>query len=394
MNAPLILTLNPGSSTIKFGLFRVTDGIPVRTGTGNIDFSHVPLTLGISNAGESATIKLSAPLKDDFHEVLDETLKVFATHFDLNDLASVGHRVVHGGDRFAGPVALDSETIAAVEDLIPLAPLHQPQSVQLIWAIRNLRPHLLQVASFDTAFHRTQANIVRRFAIPRRYFDEGIKRYGFHGLSYQYIATRLAREFPKLAAGKVVVAHLGSGASLCALDACVSRDTSMGFSTLDGVPMGTRCGELDPGVILYLLEHLGLTPGEVEEILYRQSGLLGVSAISADMRELSASDLPQAREAMELFALRIAGEVARLTATLGGIDGLVFTAGIGEHQPDVRALICDHLRWLGVDINVRLNSENARVISSNESAVTVLVLATDEECVIARETVSVLHRSE
>ncbi|PTB18910.1 acetate kinase [Trinickia symbiotica] len=394
MSAPLLLTFNPGSSTIKLGLFRVTDGGPVRFGAGSIDFGRVPLALEISNAGQSATIELSAALTEDLHDAIDETLDWLSTHFAFNDFASVGHRVVHGGDRFSGPVAIDGETLAAIEALTPLAPLHQPESVRLIRAIRELRPHLLQVASFDTAFHRTQADIVRRFAIPRHYFDEGIKRYGFHGLSYQYIATRLAREFPKLAAGKVVVAHLGGGASLCALDACVSRDTSMGFSTLDGVPMGTRCGALDPGVVLHLFERRGLSPREIEDTLYRQSGLLGLSGISADMRELNACGLPHAREAIDLFSLRIAGEIARLTATLGGLDGLVFTAGIGEHQPDVRASICEHLRWLGVDLNARLNEDNARIISNEGNPVTVLVLATDEESVIARETASVLRRGE
>ncbi|PMS36682.1 acetate kinase [Trinickia symbiotica] len=391
MSAPLLLTFNPGSSTIKLGLFRVTDGVPVRCGAGSIDFGRVPLALEISNAGQSATIELSASLTEDLHEAIDETLDWLSTHFAFNDLASVGHRVVHGGDRFSGPVAIDRETLAAIEALTPLAPLHQPESVRLIRAIRELRPHLLQVASFDTAFHRTQADIVRRFAIPRHYFDEGIKRYGFHGLSYQYIATRLAREFPKLAAGKVIVAHLGAGASLCALDACVSRDTSMGFSTLDGVPMATRCGSLDPGVVLHLLERRGLSPREIEDILYRQSGLLGLSGTSADMRELNACGLPHAREAIDLFSLRTAGEIARLTATLGGLDGLVFTAGIGEHQPDVRASVCEHLQWLGVDLNARLNEDNARIISNEGTPVTVLVLATDEESVIARETASV-HR--
>lgn len=394
MSAPLLLTFNPGSSTIKLGLFRVTDGMPLRCGAGSIDFSRAPLVLEIFNAGQSASIELSASVTEDLHDALDETLAWLSTHFAFDDFTLVGHRVVHGGDRFTGPVAIDAETLAAIEALVPLAPLHQPESVRLIRAIRELRPHVLQVASFDTAFHRTQSDIVRRFALPRHYFDEGIKRYGFHGLSYQYIAARLARQFPRLAAGRVVVAHLGSGASLCALDACMSRDTSMGFSTLDGVPMATRCGVLDPGVVLHLLQQRGLSLGEVEDILYRQSGLLGISGISADMRELNACGMPQAREAIDLFALRIAGEIARLTSTLGGLDGLVFTAGIGEHQPNVRASICKHLRWLGVDLNARLNEDNARIISNERSPVTVLVLATDEESVIARETVSVLRLGE
>jgi acetate kinase len=394
MSDPLLLTFNPGSSTIKFGLFRVARGEPVRIGQGKIDFHREPLQLDLSNGGKAIRVPLRASVTDDLHDVLDETLNWFARHFSLNDFVSVGHRVVHGGDRFAGPVAIDDRTLAAIDELVPLAPLHQPQSVRLIRAIRHLRPHLLQSASFDTAFHRGQSDLVRRFAIPRRYFDDGIKRYGFHGLSYRFIASQLAHLFPKLASGKVVVAHLGSGASLCALDAGVSRDTSMGFSTLDGIPMSTRCGALDAGVILHLLEQQRHSIREVEDILYHQSGLLGVSGISADSRELLASPLPQAREALELFAFRIAGEVARLATSLGGLNALVFTAGIGEHQPEVRAAVCGRLAWLGIELDQQSNAGNARVISSAASGPTVLVLLTDEEQVIAHEAISVLHREE
>ncbi|QCP49901.1 acetate/propionate family kinase [Trinickia violacea] len=397
MSDPLLLTLNPGSSTIKFGLFRVTGQEPVRIGTGKIDFRLNPLALDLSNGGETVRVPLNAPVTEDLHEVIDETLNWFAAHFSLKDFVSVGHRVVHGGDRFAGPVAIDDQAIAAIDALVPLAPLHQPQSLRLIRAIRALRPHLLQSASFDTAFHRSQADVVQRFAIPSRFFDEGIKRYGFHGLSYQFIASQLAQLFPTLAKGKAVVAHLGSGASLCALDAGVSRDSSMGFSTLDGIPMATRCGALDAGVVLHLLEQRGRSLSEVEDILYHQSGLLGVSGLSADSRELLASPLPQAREALDLFAFRIAGEVARLATTLGGLDALVFTAGIGEHQPEIRAAVCERLAWLGIELDAQSNAGNARVISSAASRATVLVLPTDEEQVIAREALSTfrtLHREE
>jgi acetate kinase len=394
MSEPLLLTFNPGSSTIKFGLFRVTGQEPMRIGGGKIDFRGDPLELHLSNGGETVRVPLSAPVTESLHEVLDETLNWFAAHFSLKNVVSVGHRVVHGGDRFAGPIAIDDQTMEAIEALVPLAPMHQPQSVRLIRAIRTLRPHLLQSASFDTTFHRSQPDWVRRFAIPRRFFNEGIKRYGFHGLSYQFIASQLARLFPALAKGKVVVAHLGSGASLCALDAGVSRDTSMGFSTLDGIPMATRCGALDAGVVLHLFDQHGLNPAEVEDILYHQSGLLGVSGISADSRELLASPLPQARQALDLFAFRIAGEVARLATTLGGIDALVFTAGIGEHQPQIRTAVCERLAWLGIELDPQSNGGNTQVISSAGSRSTVLVLPTDEEEVIARETVAVLHRGE
>jgi acetate kinase len=394
MSTPLLLTFNPGSSTVKIGLFSVVGGTAVRIGQGMIDFRRQPLRLHLSNGDKKTDVPLNAPITEDLHEVLDETLGWFAAHFPLDDLVSVGHRVVHGGDRFAGPVAIDDDTLTAIEELVPLAPLHQPQSVRLIRAIRHLRPHLVQSASFDTAFHRTQTDLVRRFAIPRALFDKGVKRYGFHGLSYQFVIGQLGRQFPHLARGKVVAAHLGSGASLCAFADGKSCDTSMGFSTLDGIPMATRCGALDAGVVLHLLEQEGLSAKEVEEILYAKSGLLGVSGISADSRELLASPRPEAREALELFAFRIAGEVARLATTLGGLNTLVFTAGIGEHQPETRHAVCERLAWLGVELDAPANQDNAGVISSAASRVSVLVLPTDEEQIIADEAVGVLHQEE
>lgn len=394
MNAPLLLTFNPGSSTVKIGLFRVTPEAAVRIGQGGIDFRQLPLRLHLANRSETKEIPLVSGVTEDLHDVLDETLGWFATHFPLDDLVSVGHRVVHGGDRFDGPVAIDDDTLAAIAALVPLAPLHQPQSLRLIRAVRHLRPHLIQSASFDTAFHRTQTDLVRRFAIPRRLFDQGVKRYGFHGLSYQFIIGQLEQQFPQLAQGKVVAAHLGSGASLAAFEAGRSRDSSMGFSTLDGIPMSTRCGTLDAGVVLHLLEQQGMNTAEIEDMLYTKSGLLGVSGISADSRDLQASHRPEAREALELFVFRIAGEAARLAATLGGLDSLVFTAGIGEHQPEVRSAVCERLAWLGVELDREANAGNARVISSARSLVTVLVLPTDEEQIIANEAVTIHHREE
>ncbi|MFT4434636.1 acetate/propionate family kinase [Caballeronia sp. 15715] len=391
MSAPLLLTFNPGSSSIKIGLFSVSSNGATRIGQGMIDFRHAPLSLRLENDGVVHDIGLKAVVTENLHEVLDETLNWFATHFSLTDLVSVGHRVVHGGDTFSGPVAITDETLAVIVQLTPLAPLHQPQSVRLIRAIRHLRPHLVQSASFDTAFHRTQTDLVRRFALPRHFFDTGVKRYGFHGLSYRFITGALARQFPQLAHSKLIAAHLGSGASLCAMNAGESRDTSMGFSTLDGIPMATRCGALDAGVVLHLLQQQGLSAAAIEKILYEQSGLLGVSGISADSRELAASTRPEAREALELFAFRIAGEAARLATTLGGLDCLVFTAGIGEHQPEVRAAVCGRLAWIGVELDDHANAANATIISAAGSRVTVLVLATDEEQIIADEAISILH---
>jgi acetate kinase len=306
-------------------------------------------------------------------------------------LAAAGHRVVHGGERFCGPVLIDDASFDAIADLVPLAPLHQPQSVRLIRALRDLHPNLRQTASFDTAFHATQSDLVRRFALPRDLHDRGIKRYGFHGLSYAYIAGELVRRFPALAARRVVVAHLGSGASLCGLEAGVSRDTSMSFTALDGIPMATRCGALDPGVLLHLIGQEGQSLETVNDMLYHRSGLLGVSGISGDSRVLLESSRPEAREALDLFTLRIAGEIARLAATLGGLDGVVFTAGIGEHQPPIRAAVCTRLAWLGIDIDAAANEVNAVTISAPASRIAVMVIPTDEEQVIADEAAAVLE---
>jgi acetate kinase len=315
-------------------------------------------------------------------------------HFSLGKLIGAAHRVVHGGDQFSGPVVIDADALAGIAALAPLAPLHQAKSIQIITAARRLWPDLPQVASFDTAFHRTQSDVVRRFALPRALFDEGIKRYGFHGLSYQSIAGQLQRTYPDLHAGRVVVAHLGSGASLCGLEHGVSRDTSMGFSTLDGVPMATRPGAVDPGVLLYLLKERGMTLDALEDMLYHQSGLLGASGISSDVRALVTSHAAQAKEAIALQTLRIAREIAAIATTLGGLNAVVFTAGIGEHQPDVRAAVCAHLAWLGVQMDKLANSNHATRIDTASSKVALLVLHTDEEQVMAEEAQQLLSRPE
>jgi acetate kinase len=390
MSGSVLLTFNPGSSTIKLGLFVVKQGSPGRLGTGSIDLRHDPLSLHIVEGSVTKDIPLKTKVTEDLHEVIDETLGWLRSHFSLSDLGAVGHRVVHGGDRFAGPVLITDEILAAIEALVPLAPMHQPQSVTLIKAVSHLRPGLSQIASFDTAFHRTQTDLVRRFALPRALFDQGIKRYGFHGLSYKFIAGQIGRVAPSIAPGRVVAAHLGSGASLCALEAGVSRDTSMGFSTIDGVPMATRCGALDPGVVIHLVKELNWPIEKVEDVLYHRSGLLGVSGISADTRDLLKSPAPEAREALDLFAFRISREIVALANTLGGLDGIVFTAGIGEHQPEIRAAVCHYLGWLGVTIDDTANSGNALRIDSG-GQVAVLVIATDEEQIIAEEAWSTLN---
>ncbi|PZW39331.1 acetate kinase [Humitalea rosea] len=390
MSGQLLLTFNPGSSSIKIGLFIARDGVAQRIGKGQVDLQQRPLTLTIESTTREH-ILLEAGITEDLHEVLDEVLRWLGTHFPLQKLGLVGHRVVHGGDIFAGPVGIDEANLAAIAGLVTLAPLHQPQSLRLIRAIRHLRPGLRQTASFDTAFHRTQSEMIRRFAIPRHLHDKGIKRYGFHGLSYTYIAQALQQRAPDVAAGRVVVAHLGSGASLCALRGGLSQDSSMGFSTLDGIPMSTRCGALDPGVLLHLLDDHRMMPAQLEDMLYHSCGLLGLSGISGDSRVLLASEAPEAREAIAVFAFRVAREIAALTNTLGGLDAIVFTAGIGEHQPEIRQAICDHLGWLGVSLDAGANAAGQPRLEAAGSTVAVLVLATDEEQVIADDALYILN---
>lgn len=381
----ILLTFNPGSGSIKLGLYALEAGGPRRIGRGMIDLRREPLCLHLKEGPEDIAVPLSASAGEDLAPLLEESFGWLARHFGATAIAAIGHRVVHGGERFDGPARIDEETLAALDDLVPLAPLHQPQSLRLIRALRRMRPGLPQFASFDTAFHKHQADTVRRFALPRALHDAGIKRYGFHGLSYRYIANRLAADFPPLHAGRVVVAHLGSGASLCALQQGRSLETSMGFSTLDGIPMATRPGAIDPGVLLHLLRRLDYSAEKLEDMLYHHSGLLGLSGISADSRVLLQSDAAEAAEALAHFCFRGAREILALTASLGGLDAVVFTAGIGEHQPAIRRAICDRLGWLGLRVDDVANDANAAVISTEGSSIAALVLATDEEQIIAEE---------
>ncbi len=393
MSHDILLTFNAGSSTVKIGVFAIQGASAVRLGKGTIDFRKKPLGFRVSEGSETVDVELTARSDENLSAVLSETFAWLAKRYDMTRVVAIGHRVVHGGDLFSGPTVLDDAAITAIEELTPLAPLHQPQSLRLIYAVRHVREDLLQTASFDTAFHRTNPEVVTRFALPRALYDAGVKRYGFHGLSYKHIASALQAQSPELAEGRVIAAHLGSGASLCAMAGGVSRDSSMGFSTLDGIPMATRCGALDPGVLLYLLA-AGKSPAEIEHMLYHQSGLLGVSGISADSRTLLADQRPEAREAIDLFTFRAAGEIARLTATLGGLDTIVFTAGVGENQPEIREGICKWLAWLGVELAPDANAANASRIDSPTSRVTVCIIPADEEQVIADETLSILNRSD
>ncbi|TFH29569.1 MAG: acetate/propionate family kinase, partial [Deltaproteobacteria bacterium] len=306
--------------------------------------------------------------------------------FTGEPLLAVGHRVVHGGAEFSRPVLVDAPVLAELERLVPLAPLHQPHNLAAIRMLRETQPQIPQVACFDTAFHRAHPQLADLYALPWEYYEAGVRRYGFHGLSYEYIAAALPKVAPGIAGGRVVVAHLGSGASLCAMRAGKSVDSTMGFSTLDGVPMGTRPGGIDPGVLLYLVAQRGMPPAELEKLLYKDSGLLGLSGVSNDMRVLLESREPRARIAVDYFVYRVAREIGALAATLGGVDGLVFTAGIGENSAEIRARIVDACAWLGVTLDAEANWRGGPRISPDGSAVSAWVVPTNEELMIARHT--------
>lgn len=393
--AEAILALNAGSSSLKFALYRIAED-------GGLDLVLKGAAEGIGTAPRFSARDAAGAALDtegwpekpaaDHESVLGHVLDWLDRRLGGDRLAAVGHRVVHGGREFAAPVRLTAEVIEALDRLTPLAPLHQPHSLSPIRAMLGLRPGLPQIACFDTAFHRTMPAVAARFALPRDYEDEGVRRYGFHGLSYEYIAGRLREIAPDLAAGRVIVAHLGNGASLCAMRGGRSVDTTMGFTALDGLVMGTRCGALDPGIVLYMLQRKGLSADEVEDVLYRRSGLLGVSGISGDLRALLASRDRRAQEAIESFVFRIAQQTAALAASLEGLDGFVFTAGIGERAAPIRAMVGERLRWLGADIDPAANAGHAERIATAQSRIDLRVLPTDEEAMIARHTLEVLGR--
>lgn len=389
-----VLTLNAGSSSIKFALYEVTRDAPQRRlSHGQIeDIGDAPHFIATDADGTIlAEQRWPAGASLDHEALLTPLLDWITGHLGAESLVAVGHRVVHGGETYDRPVRLTPDVIASLATLSPMAPLHQPRNLAAVAAVARLRPELPQVACFDTAFHHGLAPTVTRLALPRRYAAEGMRRYGFHGLSFEYIAERLREQDPALASGRVIAAHLGNGASLCAMHDGRSIDTTMGFTTLDGLVMGTRCGNLDPGVVLYLQQVHGLDAAAVEQMLYHDSGLLGVSGISNDMRTLLESDDVHAREAIDLFVFRIAREIGALTSSLGGLDGLVFSAGIGEHAPQIRAAVCARLGWLGVSCDLVANAGNAALINTPDSVVQVRVIATDEESMIATHTVSLLH---
>jgi acetate kinase len=385
-----LLVINAGSSSIKFAIYQkgVSPEQLLAAAAGQIEGigSQPSFTVKTSDGLVLLERKLSVNEAHNHPDAINIIHSWLWEYCEDGALLAVGHRVVHGGQRYFAPVLVDATILAELDTLIPLAPLHQPHNLATIRAILETMPSLPQVACFDTAFHRTQPNVAQSFAIPRRFADEGIRHYGFHGLSYEYIASVLPALEPALADAKIIVAHLGSGASLCALQNGCSIATTMGFSPLDGLVMGTRCGNIDPGVLLYLIDRHNMDARALEQLLYHQSGLLGVSGISNDMRTLLASDDPRAQQAIELFVYRAGREIGSLAAALGGLDALVFTGGIGEHSAEIRAKICHQAAWLGLKLDDSANEATATCVSTQNSKLSVWIVPTDENLMIARHT--------
>jgi acetate kinase len=391
-----ILVLNSGSSSIKFRLYASearqalkllyrgqVEGIGTRP--------HFAVQTAAGQEVENRDFASEATQTLTHERLLTVLLTWVEKHSGELTLVGAGHRVVHGGTVFTSPQRVDEQLLARLDRLVPLAPLHQPHNLAAIRALAQVRPDLPQVVCFDTAFHRTLPAVAQAFALPRELSDAGIRRYGFHGISYEYIASVLPDYAGPAADGRVVVAHLGAGASMCAMLHRRSVATTMGFTALDGLAMATRCGSLDPGVLLYLLSERGLDEAALTDLLYHRSGLLGVSGISGDMRQLLASDAAPAAEAIELFVYRIGRELGSLAAALGGLDALVFTAGIGEHAPAIRQKACAQARWLGIHFDEEANRRGGPRISAPDSPVSVWVVPTDEELMIARHTVELLN---
>ena len=395
---PVLIVLNAGSSSLKFQVFDMPDGAePQLVWRGLYEGLGGDARFTVKDASGSILDESSWGQGEEIgHE--DSLMHLIAwlrEHQEGRKLVAIGHRVVHGGATYSGPVLVDDTVVQALEALVPLAPLHQPHNLEPIRIVRRRLPGMPQVACFDTAFHQTQSDIATLFALPREMRERGVRRYGFHGLSYDYIASILKDYDPRLAEGRVIVAHLGNGASLCALRNGRSIATTMGFSALDGLPMGTRCGAVDAGVIFFMLREMKLSPEAAERMLYTKSGLLGVSGLSNDMRVLrtNAATNPDAKRAIELFIYRITREIGSLVAALGGIDGLVFTAGIGENDAATRAEVVDGLAWAGLTLDESANGTVGPRISSGSGS-SVWVIPTNEELVIARQTRSVLGNTQ
>jgi acetate kinase len=384
----VILVLNAGSSSIKFSLFLAqTDQLQLRL-RGQIEGLY---TAPRFVAKDATGAKLKEHKWDEGTRLghdgaIDYLIGFLLEYREELRLVAVGHRVVHGGIEFSQPTLIDAKALESLEKLIPLAPLHQPHNLAPIRVVAQRKPEMPQVACFDTAFHRTQPELAQIFALPSAITERGVRRYGFHGLSYEYIAGALPRYDAKAGAGRVIVAHLGNGASMCAMSAGKSVATTMGFTAVDGLPMGTRCGALDPGVMLYLMDELKKDARAIEKLIYQQSGLLGVSGITSDMRTLLESQDPKARLAVDLFVYRIGRELGSLSAALGGLDALVFTGGIGEHAVAIRERVCREASWVGIELDPAANSAGGPRISKADSPTSAWTIPTDEELMIARHT--------
>ena len=382
-----ILTINAGSSSLKFALF----------GASALDCIAIGLLDGLGTdpnfvMKDGAGRKLAEDMLEgdrfvgDHPGALRTVLDAVAKQFPGVSIAAVGHRVVHGGPAYSAPVVVDDEIMRQLREFVTLAPLHQPHNLSGIEAARAAFPGVPQVACFDTGFHNGHPFVHDAFALPRSFYDEGVRRYGFHGLSYEYIAAKLAEMATFRGGGRVVVCHLGSGASMCALEDGKSITSTMGFSALDGLPMGTRPGRLDAGVMLYLMDEKGMDAKAISDMLYKQSGLKGLSGISNDMRDLESSSDPRAKEAIDYFVAHIRREIGAMAAVLGGLDAIVFCAGIGENSRSVRAAVLEGMQWLGIELDHARNEKNAELISSDRSSVRVFVIPTNEELMIARHT--------
>jgi len=388
-----ILVVNAGSSSVKFQIFGIEGGALRRLIKGQLDGIAPRPRLSAKGSDNSSLVnKTYAP--DEIADVpaAIATVASWLRESQNLNLLAVGHRVVHGGPKYDRPVVIDEAVVASLEQYVSLAPLHQPNNLAPIRTLLKSRPELLQVACFDTAFHHGHSTVADHYAIPERFYAEGVRRYGFHGLSYEYVAQRLRGVAPTVAAGRVIVAHLGSGASMCALANGRSVESTMGFTALDGIPMGTRPGQIDPGVLLYLLSEKGMTPTAVQDLLYHDSGLKGLSGISNDMRDLQSSSDPRARLAIDYFVYRVGLNAGMLAAALGGLDAFVFAAGIGENSPMIRARIAEKLAWLGVVLDPAANTDGKTLISRPESLVVLLVVPTDEELMIAQHTLVLLPK--
>jgi acetate kinase len=388
-----ILVVNAGSSSVKFQIFGVEGARELkRLVKGQIDGIGTKPRLAAQAEDKSSLIDRSYSRTDvaDVPAAISTVAEWLRETQNFN-LIAVGHRVVHGGPKYDRPVLIDRAVVAELERYVSLAPLHQPNNLAPIRTLLTRRPDLAQVACFDTAFHRGHSAVADHFAIPLRFYAEGVRRYGFHGLSYEYIAERLREVAPAVAMGRVIVAHLGSGASMCALSGGRSVESTMGFTALDGLPMGTRPGQIDPGVLLYLLTEKGLDPGAVQHLLYHDSGLKGLSGISNDMRELQENADPAAALAVDYFVYRVVLHAGMLAAALGGIDAFVFTAGIGENSATIRARVAEKLAWLGAEFDAAANAARNSLISQPHSRVALYVIPTDEELMIARHTHSLLR---